>query len=152
MSKDKKVNIDKIKDSFEDIPYGGMKDVLSGIKKDVIDRVPEVLKSARYPRVDMTEKEDKIVVVVEIPGLKADEISVAADKNSLTVTGTPKKDKQKNMGIKIIEERRKEAFKRTLGLPAVVDVDKARATRRLGILTVKIPKVEKTKKTRLEIE
>ncbi|MGM0441795.1 MAG: Hsp20/alpha crystallin family protein [Elusimicrobiota bacterium] len=150
--KAKKVKVDKIKDTFREMPDFGVKQILTDIKKDVVDRIPEVVKSARYPRVDMTEQKDRIVIEAEIPGLKADEISVSADENSLTITGKSQKSNEKDKGQKIIKERRKETFSRTLGLPAAVDVDKAQATRRLGLLTVKLPKTEESKKTELEIE
>lgn len=103
------------------------------------------------PRIDVYEENDEIKVTAELPGMDEKAVKVELDEGSLTLSGEKKEEHEQKTTHGYRVERRFGSFERSIPLPGRVDVDKAKAEYKNGILTVTIPKVEEPRK-HLEIK
>lgn len=94
---------------------------------------------------DMKEHPDSYVVVVDMPGLKRDQIKVQVEDNTLVVSGERRREREKDQGVRYIKmERRLGKYLKKFVLPEDADLEHISAVYQDGVLTVTIPK--KTKK------
>jgi HSP20 family protein len=101
------------------------------------------------PSVDMFREGDDVVVKVELPGLKKEEIEVNLTEGALTISGEKKKEKKVEKKDYYRMERSYGSFSRSVSLPPDVETEKARAQFRDGVLEIRIPGSEESgKKTR----
>lgn len=100
-----------------------------------------------YPKVNVIDESDKIVVEAEIPGLTKDEVAVTVSHNCLVIKGEKKKDSNEKRGTYLRRELRHSSFSRCIGeLGENVDKDSIEATFQNGILTISIKKVKPTQR------
>ncbi len=86
-----------------------------------------VISEEREPLVDVLDEGDKVRVVAEMPGVEKDKIKLTVRDRTLVIRAS--------------NEHRK--YYKEVELPAEVDIKKAKATYRNGVLEVVIPKVRK---------
>lgn len=104
------------------------------------------------PAVDIVDEKDQLKVEIEMPGLGEDDIKVSIDNGVLTVKGektTSKQDKDKNY---MMREVNYGSYERSLSLPDTVEVDKAKASFKKGMLWVTLPKKPECAKASRTIE
>lgn len=94
-----------------------------------VGKRPKVVEEME-PLVDVIEEEDKIKVIVEMPGVEKDKISLKASEDTLIVRGS--------------DSNRK--YYKEITLPTKVKPESAKATYRNGVLEVTLEKAEKAKK------
>ena len=105
------------------------------------------------PRVDVTEMEKEIRVTAELPGMEEKSVKVELEESALMLSGEKKEEREEKTRHGYRMERRYGSFHRVIPLPARVEMDKAKAEYRNGILTVTIPKaVEARKHVELKVE
>jgi len=113
---------------------------------------PETELGEWYPPADVYADEDKVVVQVEVPGMKENEIDVNFHEGVLTIKGERKQEGEyKEEGYHRLE-RCYGSFHRAIRLPAEVDGSKAKAELKDGILTIAFPKAEEAKARPIKIE
>jgi HSP20 family protein len=97
------------------------------------------------PSTDISESDDSVAVEIELPGMSEDDIDISLSGDAMTIRGEKKLEhEEKRKGV-YMSERSYGAFYRTIPLPPDVDTDKADATFKNGVLTVKLPKSEEAK-------
>jgi HSP20 family protein len=106
----------------------------------------------KMPKVDVIERDDEVVVKAEIPGVDKKDLDVSVTENSVTIKGTTSHEEKEEKGDYFRSEISRGAYARTVGLPAYVDADKAKASFKDGVLELKLPKVEKAKRRSIEIK
>jgi HSP20 family protein len=105
-----------------------------------------------WPAIDVAEEEDAIVVRAEIPGCKAEDIDISVYGNTLTISGEKKlSEEKKEKGYYHIESTYG-SFRRELTLPNDVDQNKIDATCKDGVLSITLPKAEKSKAVKVKIK
>jgi HSP20 family protein len=104
------------------------------------------------PLVDIVENKDGLLLKVEIPGVKQEDISLSLEDNVLTVKGERKYEAQTNEDGYSRVERRYGAFSRTVLLPPTVDADQVKATYKDGVLEILLPKQEEAKPKTIKVE
>ena len=92
------------------------------------------------PAVDVIEDKEGFLVTAELPGLKAEEISINVEKNVLTLAGERKLDRKEQKEGYVRLERAYGAFSRSFVLPETADGEKVEANLTDGLLKVRIPK------------
>ena len=103
------------------------------------------------PPVDIYEEKDAIVVHVELPGVKPEDVKVSVENDVLTVSGTRKlANAEKKDGYHRVE-RWYGGFTRSFALPKTIDGDKVEAGLDAGVLTVRIPKRTAPEPRRIEV-
>jgi HSP20 family protein len=110
------------------------------------------LTSAEFlPPVDILEDEHNIMLQVEIPGVKEQDLNITLENNVLTLTGERKfKEEEKKENYYRIE-RRYGKFTRSFTLPVGVDAEKVEAVFENGVLNITIPKKEEFKPKQITI-
>ena len=105
------------------------------------------------PAVDIYETAEKDVVVkVEVPDMKREDIKVTFENNVLTIEGERKaSDEVKNEQYHRIE-RRYGSFRRSFTMPASVDGTRVQAAYQDGILKVTLPQRPEAKPRQISIE
>lgn len=104
------------------------------------------------PKIDMSESDNSIKVVAELPGLSDKDVEVDLSKDSLTIKGEKKEEKEEKGEQTYYAERSFGSFTRVIPLPTEVNPDKAEAKFANGVLTVNMPKMHAEKKEQKKIE
>lgn len=94
------------------------------------------------PRVDVRETPEDVRISAELPGLTSEDISVSVSRDSVTISGEKRIDRERKTGRFYQVERAHGSFRRTIPLPAIVDDEKAEASFESGILSVTLPKLQ----------
>ncbi|MFI5394230.1 MAG: Hsp20/alpha crystallin family protein [Candidatus Binatia bacterium] len=92
-----------------------------------------------FPAVNIFRDRDGDVVRLEIPGVAPDHLSIEAHGRTLTIKGT--RDRRGPEGASFHRrERNAGEFSRSLQLPESLDLTRAEAAYKHGVLTVRVPK------------
>jgi HSP20 family protein len=102
--------------------------------------VGEELGGEVIPSLDVRESAREVVVEVELPGVREEDIKVAISDHLLVVKGEKSSAREASEGDYHVSERHYGAFHRALNVPDSVDVDRITARLADGILTVTLPK------------
>lgn len=90
---------------------------------------------------DMVETNDCVEVSIELPGMDMSDIEVTVTDDTLTVKGEKKVERQEEKKGYYLSERSYGAIYRMIPLPSGVDGEKAEASFKNGVLTVKLPQL-----------
>jgi len=101
-----------------------------------------------YPKVNVIDFSDRVVIEAEIPGLDKSDVNVEIESNVLTIVGNklvvPDKE-QGETGTYIRRELKRSSFRRSFTLGDNISKDKVEAVFQNGMLTITLPKVKPTK-------
>jgi HSP20 family protein len=100
--------------------------------------------------VDVYQDKDQFTVVVELPGLKKEEIEISLHDDTLTISGERKREESSEQ--EFLTERSYGKFQRSLTLPSAVDAEAVKANYKNGLLQVVLPKAEQTKPKQIEVD
>jgi HSP20 family protein len=103
------------------------------------------------PDIDVFERNDKIVVRADIPGMKPDDIDVKIDRGMLIISGQREEENEVRDGDYYCSERFVGQFFRTIRLPDWIKVDDVKATYDKGVLEVTIPRAQATESRAFKI-
>jgi len=95
--------------------------------------------------IDAYQTNDSVVVKAPIAGVKSSDIDISITDEVLTVRGQRKQEMSVEQAEYFCQECYWGSFSRSYVLPVPVDGDKAQAGLKDGILTITIPKQEKSK-------
>ena len=103
---------------------------------------------------DVLETPDEIRAMVEVPGMKPEDVDITIDNNILTVSGEKKVtfDEGEEGSNYRVSERRYGRFQRSFVLPQNVDPDRVAAEYDHGVQTVRLPKKEEAKPRRIAVK
>jgi len=104
------------------------------------------------PLVDLHESSGELIIRAEVPGLNKDDFSVEVVGRRLTIKGEKKILRERKGGDGcLISECRYGSFARTLQLPYEIDEKTINADLRHGVLTIRIPKPEQERHSRIRV-
>jgi HSP20 family protein len=107
----------------------------------LVDRADRLPGTEWCPPVDVFEARDRLVIVIEAPGLPAESLQVAFRERALVVRGE-RRARRAGPGTSFLcLERPHGRFERTIPLDLALDVAHARATLKGGLLTVTVPRL-----------
>lgn len=104
------------------------------------------------PAVDITRSEDDVVIKVDLPGMKAEDVDLSFEGDVLTISGTKQSEEQKEGADYYHSERRFGSFCRRISMPSDVDADKVKAECKDGVLTVTLPQTKKPAAKKIEVK
>lgn len=104
------------------------------------------------PSVDVVRNDESIVLRVDLPGIKPDEVKISVQDGVLTVSGEHEEKKEEKEEHFLRRERRYGSFSRSMSLPRGVKADDIEATTDDGVLEVTIPLPVEEKKQPVEIK
>lgn len=101
---------------------------------------------------DVFQTPDEIIVRAMIPGVRKDDMDISISRDSITIKGTRKEDKIIADQDYVVRELYWGAFSRTVQFPHEVDIEHAEATENQGMLTIKLPRIDKDRQAKLRIK
>ncbi|MEP6821748.1 MAG: Hsp20/alpha crystallin family protein [Chthoniobacterales bacterium] len=103
------------------------------------------------PALDLYQTTDDVVAVLELPGMKKDDIEISLHDGMLTISGERKDESAEAGKDDGRTERFVGKFRRSITMPTRVDSSKVNASYKDGILTVTLPKAEEVKAKQIQI-
>jgi len=101
------------------------------------------------PPVDIFENEDSLIVVADLPGVEKDGVDIRIDDYILTIKGNAKYNQQTNV---LRQEFTLQNYYRQFQLSDEVDQSKISAESKNGVLTITLPKAEKSKPKQIKVK
>lgn len=102
--------------------------------------------------VDMYQTPDDIVVRTIVAGVNPQELDVTITREMVTISGRREEAHEVEEEDYFHKELYWGSFSRTILLPEEVDVEMAEAVEKHGVLTIRLPKVDKQRKTKLSVK
>jgi HSP20 family protein len=103
------------------------------------------------PSVDIFETDHEITLLADLPGVKADNLTIDLRENILTLTGEVAPFEGANEEDILIEYEIGKYY-RQFNLSSVIDQNKIDAKLNDGVLRLSLPKVEEVKPRKIEIK
>lgn len=104
------------------------------------------------PAANIMEEDTKYWVELSAPGYNKENINVAIEDDTLTITGEVKFENEETKDNYVKREFRTGNFKRSFNLNGMVNIDAIDAKYNDGILRIELPKVEEEVKQLKEIK
>ena len=102
------------------------------------------------PPTDVFEDAEGITLQMDMPGVSKERLSVQTDKNSLTIEGDVQIAMQEGMEA-LYAEVHSTHYRRSFTLSAELEPEKAEASLKDGVLTLRIPKRAELRPRRIEV-
>ncbi len=117
------------------------------------NRLPEAFRGLPVPPVNVSETEDSFFITMDCPGLEEKDFEVQTMDKQLIISGERKWQEEKKGKEFHRVESQFGKFERTLQLPtnALTDPEKIEASYKKGVLTITVPKFEKTPAAKIPV-
>lgn len=93
--------------------------------------------------VDVYQTDDAIIIQAMVAGVASEDLSVSVTREMVTIKGKREAPKGISKENYFYQELYWGSFSRTILLPAEVETEDVEATERRGLLTIKMPKIDK---------
>jgi HSP20 family protein len=134
---------------FGDFGFGGS--LASGFGRE-FGRLADLEGSMWLPQVEAFERDGKLIVRADLPGLTKDDINVDITDDAIKIRGERRQEKEENEEGYYRSERSYGSFYREIPLPSGVNRDEANASFRNGVLEITMPApARQTGSRRIEI-
>ncbi len=104
------------------------------------------------PAVDVIDEKDKLRIKADLPGVDKNNVEVNIEDGVLTIKGERKQEKEEKDKNYYRRECFYGVFERSISLPAEVDIEKAEANYKDGVLEIILPKKEEAKPKQLKLK
>lgn len=102
--------------------------------------------------VDVYQTEEELIIQSAVAGIKLEELDISIEGDKLTIRGKREKPIEQGESNYFYQECYWGPFSREIILPVEVDPSRAKATFKEGILTIRMPKIEREKKRKIEVK
>lgn len=113
--------------------------------------IPEAEGEAQLT-VDVFQTPNEIVIKALVAGVRPEDLDIAITRDLVTIRGKRVEQREITEDSFIYRELYWGAFSRSVVLPAEIDVDLAEADQKHGLLTIRLPKVNKDRQTKLKVK
>jgi len=101
--------------------------------------------------IDVYQTDNDIVIKSTIAGVKPEDLDVSINNDMVTIRGDRKNEEKVESENYYYQECYWGMFSRSVILPVEVIADKAEATMKNGILTIRLPKADTTKSKKIQV-
>ena len=108
--------------------------------------------SMRWPKIDVVDQDSEVLVRAELPGVNKEDLDVSLSENMLTLRGQTRREQHVEKDNYFRSEISQGSFLRSIYLPVEVDSDNTTASLKDGILEVKLPKIESSKRKSIQVQ
>ena len=117
------------------------------------DEASEALSAGNFvPAVDVYEDAEKLVLKLEVPGIRREDLDIRVEGRTLTVKGERKfESEEKEENFHRIE-RRYGSFVRSFTLPSTVNTEEVAALSTDGVLSITLAKKPEAKPKQIEVK
>lgn len=154
------VSLDDYEDSFEDEAPGTRhltprhENGKNSVSENTEDRSGWMEEGASEGQlsVDVFQTPDEIVIKAHVAGVKPDNLDVSITRDMVTIRGKREEHSEIQQDDYFYKELYWGSFSRTILLPQEIDTDQAEAVEKHGLLTMRLPKIDKEKQTKLKVK
>jgi HSP20 family protein len=107
--------------------------------------------SALAPPADIFEDADGISIVLDMPGVTKDRLTLKADRNELVIEGQASIEMPEGMEAAYAEVRSVH-YRRSFVLTNELDTDSVGASMKDGVLSIRVPKRDELKPRQIEVQ
>ena len=97
------------------------------------------------PLIDVCERVDEVVILVEVPGIERQDVSISWKDSILTISGRKLQQPGGGNARYMCVERSYGVFRREIAIGIPIDYKKARAELRNGLMKIYLPKMPEQK-------
>ncbi|MES2437203.1 MAG: Hsp20/alpha crystallin family protein [Patescibacteria group bacterium] len=102
--------------------------------------------------VDVYQTANDIIIKTIVAGVRPDDLDISISRDMVTIKGKREEVREVSEDDYFHRELYWGSFSRTVLLPEEIDVESADAQERHGLLTIKLPKVDKRRQTKLRVK
>lgn len=102
--------------------------------------------------VDVYQTPEEIVLKTMVAGVRPEDLDINITRDMVTIKGKREEVAEVNDHDYFHKELYWGSFSRTVMLPEEIEVEEADAVERHGLLTIKLPKVDKSKQNKLRVK
>jgi HSP20 family protein len=121
------------------------------VKKDLSDEEVEEVDAEGQLTIDVYQTNKDIVIKSTIAGVKPEDLDVDINSEMVTIKGKRTQDEEIDVENYYYQECYWGPFSRSIILPVEIVTEKAEATMKNGILTIRLPKMEVAKTRKLQV-
>jgi len=104
-----------------------------------------------HPTMDMHNRPREIIVELELPGTRMEDLELTVQENHLVLEGSRSRSEEYKEDERFYSERLFGGFHRVVHLPTEVDADEAEAHFNEGLLIIRLPKTKREGGKKIEI-
>lgn len=112
----------------------------------------DVLEGEGQLMVDVYQTPSEIVIKSAVAGVKPEDIDISIVNDMITIKGKRELDEVVKSEDYFYQECYWGSFSRSIILPIEIDADRVNATLKNGILTIRLPKIDKNKVKKVKIK
>lgn len=112
----------------------------------------EVYREGRFPKTDIIDKDDKIIIRSELPGVKKEDLDISLKDDVLTIKASTCHEEEKKEDEYQRREICRGEYQRSFRLPGSIDSDKIKSSFKDGVLELEIPKEKPAKRQSIKVE
>jgi len=102
--------------------------------------------------IDVVNNEDEIIIKAMIAGVKPQDLDIQISRDMITITGSREEESEIAEEDYYHRELYWGSFARNILLPEEINVEEAVAQEKHGLLIIKLPKIDKDRKTTLSVK
>lgn len=102
--------------------------------------------------VDVYETATNIIIKAIIAGVKKEDLDISLSRDMVSIRGTRVSESNIDDGDYFHKELYWGSFARTILLPQEIDIEKAEAFEDKGLLTLKLPKIDKGRQAKIRVK
>jgi len=102
--------------------------------------------------IDVYQTPAEIIVQTMVAGVRPEDLELTIGRDMVTVRGKREESRKVEEENYFAKELYWGAFSRTVLLPQEIDPEEAEATEKHGLLTIRLPKIDKDKKTSVKVK
>ncbi len=141
----------RVEDDLEPTPRKGARASEERAEEKAREEWSEESAEGQLP-VDVFQTPTDIFIKTLIPGTKVDDLDISITRDMVTIKGKREATREIAEDDYFFRELYWGSFSRTILLPQEIDVEGADASEKLGLLTIRLPKIDKSRQTKLKVK
>jgi len=129
-----------------------LKDAVSQLVRQVTSFVPDLGLKTEFPRNELKVEDDAFRVLIELPGMRREDVDVSVTGRALRVSGERARSEPPTGGRLIRSERPVGEFDLSIHLPEEIDTVGVSARMRDGVLHIELPKLREARGRSIDVE
>lgn len=102
--------------------------------------------------VDVYQTPEEIIIKAMVSGMDPNELDISIGRDTVTIKGKREGVREVGDDDYFCRELYWGSFARTIALPQEIEVEEAEATQKHGLLTIRLPKIDKRRQAKLRVK
>jgi HSP20 family protein len=111
----------------------------------------ETYRNGRFPKTDIFEKDNKIIIRSELPGVKKEDLDISLKDDVLSIKASTRHEEERDEDECHRREISRGEYQRSFRLPGIINSDKIKSSFKDGILELEIPKEKPAKRRSIKV-